>query len=283
MKRGCFITGTDTGVGKTFIACAIAGALKDQGIDVGVMKPVETGCAERGGGLVPIDALALKEAAGATDPIDEINPYRLAAPLAPNVAARNIGSEIDLTVIKERYGDLSTRHELILVEGAGGLLAPLTDSETMADLAVKLGLPLIIVAPSRLGCINHTLLTLRAAEQAGIPVLGIILNHPTPSDTADLSAEYNLGEIKRLAGVPVLGEVPYMEGEKAGGGREAHRPRGLRLIVYSCEAISTGTGRRTRCRCIRGPILFVEGTYRSGPRRPRRTVPRAARRRRPIL
>ncbi len=218
MKRGCFITGTDTGVGKTFVACALAGALKNHGRDVGVMKPVETGCAERGGGLVPADALALKEAAGAADPLDAINPYRFAAPLAPNVAARSTGREIDLTIIKERYEDLSTVHDLVLVEGAGGLFAPVTDSETMADLAALLGLPLIIVAPSRLGCINHTLLTVRAAEQKGIPVLGIILNHPVPLDAADLSTQYNLEEIKRLSGVPVLGEVPYMEeGEKAGG------------------------------------------------------------------
>jgi dethiobiotin synthetase len=217
MKKGCFITGTDTDVGKTFVTCALAGALKRGGRDVGVMKPVETGCVERGGGLVPADALALKEAAGASDTLDAINPYRFAAPLAPNMAARNTGREIDLTIIKERFKDLSTKHDLVLVEGAGGLLAPVTDNETMADLAALLGLPLVIVAPSRLGCINHTLLTVRTAEQKGIPVLGIILNHPVPMDAADLSTQYNLEEIKRLAKVPVLGEVPYMEeGEKAG-------------------------------------------------------------------
>lgn len=221
MKRGCFITGTDTGVGKTFVACALACALKRSGMDVGVMKPVETGCVERNGGLVPADALALKAAAASADPLDTINPYRFAEPLAPNVAARNTEREIDLTIIKERFEDLSSVHDLVLVEGAGGLLAPVTDSETTADLVVQLGLPLIIVAPSRLGCINHTLLTVRVAEQKGIPVLGIILNHPAPLDAADLSTQYNLDEIKRLSGVPVLGEVPYMEeGEKAGGAGE---------------------------------------------------------------
>jgi dethiobiotin synthetase len=214
MGHGCFITGTDTSVGKTFVAAAIAGALRSGGADVGVMKPVESGCADRDGRLVPADALALKEAAGATDPIDTINPYRFAAPVAPNIAARLEGKEIDLSIIKGLYGEMSAAHDIMIVEGAGGLLSPVTDSKSTADLAALLGLPLIVVAPSMLGCINHTLLTLRAAEQKGIPVLGIILNHPSPPDSggaADKSLQYNLEEIKRLAEVPVLGEMPYLE------------------------------------------------------------------------
>lgn len=216
-RRGYFITGTDTGVGKTFVARAIAGALARNGVDVGVMKPVESGCATRNGGLVAADALALKEAAGADDPIDAINPHKFAAPLAPNVAARLEGKEIDLLIIKKLYGELSARHDLMIVEGAGGLLSPVTDSESAADLAALLGLPLIVVAPSTLGCVNHTLLTLQAAKEANLSVLGVILNHPTPPDPADRSTQYNLEEIKRLAGVPVLGEVPYLEDGTTGG------------------------------------------------------------------
>ena len=213
-RRGCFITGTDTGVGKTFVARAIAGALKRGGLDVGVMKPVESGCATKDGKLIPSDALALKEAAGADDPIDVINPYRFAAPVAPNVAARLEDKEIDLSIIKKLYGELSVKHDIMIVEGAGGLLSPVTDTENAAEVAALLDLPLIVVAPSTLGVINHTLLTLRAAEEYKLPVLGVILNHPSPIDPADPSTQYNLEEIKRLAGVPVLGELPYLGDEK---------------------------------------------------------------------
>ena len=228
MKRGCFITGTDTGVGKTFVARAIAGALARNGVDVGVMKPVESGCATRDGRLIPADALALKEAAGATDPIDAINPHKFAAPVAPNIAARLEGKEIDLLIIKKLYGELSARHDLMIVEGAGGLLSPVTDSKSAADLAALLNLPLIIITPSTLGCINHTLLTLRAAQEANLSVLGVILNHPAPLDPANRSTQYNLEEIKRLAGVAMLGEVPYLE-----EGKDAKAERYIDLGVFS--------------------------------------------------
>jgi dethiobiotin synthetase len=211
MKRGYFITGTDTGVGKTFVARAIAGALARNGVDVGVMKPVESGCPTRDGRLVPADALALKRAAGAPDSIDAINPYRFAAAIAPNVAARLEDKDIKLSIIKKLYDELSARHDMMIVEGAGGLLSPVTDSKSAADLAALLELPLIVVVPSTLGCINHLLLTLRAAEEANLSVAGVILNHPAPPDATDKSMRYNLEEIKRLASVPVLGEVPYLE------------------------------------------------------------------------
>ena len=218
--RGCFITGTDTSIGKTFVAAAITRALKSGGINVGVMKPVESGCAKRDGVLIPTDALALKEAAGSPDPIDKINPYRFAAPVAPNVAALLEDKWIELSTIKKLYGELSAAHDLMIVEGAGGLLSPVTDSKSSTDLAALLNLPLIVVAPSRLGVINHTLLTLSAATGLGLSVLGVILNHPTPPDPADKSTQYNLKEIKRLAGVPVLGEIPYLEeGEEVKAGR----------------------------------------------------------------
>ncbi len=209
--HGYFITGTDTGIGKTFVARAIVAALRRSSVDVGVMKPVESGCTKLDSGLVPADALALKRAAGTNDSIDKINPYRFATPVAPNVAARLEDKEIELSIIKGLYDELSTAHDLMIVEGAGGLLSPVTDRESNADLAVLLDLPLIIIAPSRLGTINHTLLTLSAAKEAKLTILGIILNHPQQPDPADQSVKYNLEEIKRLAGVEMLGEIPYLK------------------------------------------------------------------------
>jgi len=206
MARAFFITGTDTNIGKTFVATLVARALKARGIDIGVMKPVETGCAVKDGALVPMDAVALKEAAGSGDPLDLINPYRFAPPLSPNVAARLSGVEIDLIKIETAFKTLSAVHEIIIVEGAGGLLVPLNDDQNMADLVVRLKARLLIIAPSRLGVINHTLMTCECARALGIDVAGVILNHPAPRPD-DASVKYNRSEIERYA--PVLADIPY--------------------------------------------------------------------------
>lgn len=206
MSRVFFITGTDTNVGKTFVATFIARSLKAKGIDVGVMKPVETGCAEEDGSLVPADAVALKKAAGSNDPLDLINPYRFAPPLSPNIAARLSGVEIDLNRIESAFKKLSAAHEIMLIEGAGGLLVPLNNDSTMADLALRLGSQLLIVAPSRLGVINQTLLTCECARARGLEVAGVLLNNPSLKSN-DASIKYNRSEIERYA--PVLAEIPY--------------------------------------------------------------------------
>ncbi|MBI5586862.1 MAG: dethiobiotin synthase [Deltaproteobacteria bacterium] len=210
MTRSCFITATDTGAGKTFVAASIARALRLKGADVGVMKPVESGCAEIDGALVPEDALTLKEASGSADPIEAICPYRFAPALSPHLAARISGSEIDFAALKNVYLELSVRHDLMLVEGAGGLLAPLTDDKTVADLAAALRLPIIIVATSRLGVINHTLLTVEAAGKRGIEVRAIILNDN--SHAADESMKHNAKEIERRTGLLVF-EFPRAKNE----------------------------------------------------------------------
>lgn len=203
MNCSYFITGTDTGAGKTFVASSIARALRLRGVDVGVMKPVESGCAVIGGATTPLDALALKEASSSADALEDICPYRLALPLSPHLAARLSGVRIDFEIIKNAFRKLSDRHGLMLVEGAGGLLTPLTDELTVADLAAALKLPLIIVAQSKLGVINHTLLTVEAARNRGLKVAAIVLNE-LPEAT-DRSIEYNSGEIKRITGLPVFG------------------------------------------------------------------------------
>jgi len=214
MHKKFFITGTDTGVGKTFVASAIVGVLREDGFDVGVMKPVETGSVERDGLLQPRDALKLKEASGCADPLDLINPYRFAAPVAPNVAASLEKSEIKLEKIVEAFNAICLRHDFIIVEGAGGLMVSLTESETFADLAAILKIPIIIVAPSRLGVINHTLLTVEAARARGIEVAGIILNNPAPPHGGDISGETNAEVIRRFSGVPLLAETPFIKKEK---------------------------------------------------------------------
>lgn len=211
--KGYFITGTDTGVGKTFVTAGIAAVLKEKGINVGVMKPVETGCPENSGKLEPQDALYLKNAAGVNDELDLINPYRFKASLAPSIASRLEGKNIDLNRIKECYDALAAKQSMMLVEGAGGLLAPLNENETIADLVKALRLPLIVIAESRLGAINHTLLTVKYAQSIGIEVKGIILNYPALSLDENLSA--NQEEIKRLSHIPVLGELPFCDFDRA--------------------------------------------------------------------
>lgn len=211
MKRKAYlITGTDTGVGKTFVTAGLCAALKRMGKDPGVMKPVETGCAVKGGKLIPADALLLKTAAGCADALDDINPYRFELPVAPSVAARLSGMKINCDGIVPIFKKLSRAHDVMLVEGAGGLMTPLTQRHTVADLAHCLKLPLLIVASNRLGAVNATLLTADVARNRGLKIAGIILNRTEKADRKDMSLSTNRGEIERLSGVPVIGEVPFM-------------------------------------------------------------------------
>lgn len=204
---GLLITGTDTGVGKTYVACGLAALLSATGKKVGVMKPVETGCETKEGQLCPEDALRLRRFSGSTLPLERLCPYRFAPPLAPAVAADMAGVKIDKRQILACYEQIQARHDVTLVEGAGGLLVPLADGYTFADLARDLGVPLLVVVGSKLGTINHALLTLHCAKSMGLPVRGYILNHPTP--TPDLAAGTNRRALARSADVPCLGSLPF--------------------------------------------------------------------------
>jgi len=197
-----FITGTDTGVGKTLVASAMAALFRGRGIDVGVMKPVSAGGDK--------DARVLIEAAGVRDPLELVSPIRLKEPLSPNVAAEREGVTIDLDLIVDAYTRLSDRHDLLIVEGAGGLLVPLSNHVTIADLAVQLSLPLLIVARAALGTINHTLLTAEAARARGLDVLGVIYNTTEPNADA-VAASTSPDVVTRLSGVPSLGTLPHVE------------------------------------------------------------------------
>lgn len=210
MNKGLFITGTDTGVGKTVVTAGLALLLRKRGLDVGVMKPIETGCPSRSGRRIGPDTRFLMAAAEAHDDIDLIAPYRLKAPLAPLVAAQRERITIDLHRIIVAYRRLAERHAVMLVEGIGGLMVPIARHATVLDLIRLLKLPILIVAANRLGTLNHTLLTLQCAEQAGIMVRGIVFNQT--KQRMDLSAWTNLTVLASMVKVPVLGTVPYVKG-----------------------------------------------------------------------
>jgi len=209
MGKGIFITGTDTGVGKTLVACGLAALLRESGYKVGVMKPAETGCEERDGKPFPQDAYLLKEVSGCSEPLEKICPYRLRDPLTPSMAAEREGVKIDISLLGKIYGEISSNHDITLVEGAGGLLAPILPSFTYAGLARLLKLPLLVVAANRLGVINHLLLTLEHASCRGLRVLGYVFNRLDAQPS--LAADTNREALLSLTAVPYLGEIPYIE------------------------------------------------------------------------
>lgn len=208
MTRGIFITGTDTGVGKTYVGCCIARDLRSRGINVGVMKPAETGCRMRKGQLRPSDAIALAKAAGVKDPIDMINPYRFQMPVAPAVAARLEGKRIEVDKILKRYQRLEERHDFLIVEGAGGILVPLTMRKTFLDIAEKLALPVLIVARPNLGTLNHTLLTIEALRYRSLQIAGICINDSKDTHHG-IAEKTNPKILEQLSTVPVLANMRY--------------------------------------------------------------------------
>jgi dethiobiotin synthetase len=221
-----FVTGTDTGVGKTVATAALALALRETGVDVGVMKPIETAAVQREGRRVGEDAALLQRLIAPGDPMEDLNPVALELAAAPSAAAKHAGLVIDLSRIKEAYARLAGRHEVMLVEGVGGLLVPIDATTTMADLSLALEAPLVVVARQRLGTLNHTLLTLREAERLGCRVLGVILNAwdragaPLSEDDA-----WNLKDLRERLSVPVLAELPACDlGPQARWTRDALAP-----------------------------------------------------------
>ncbi len=205
MIRGFFVTGTDTGVGKTVAACALIRGLRNEGIDVGAMKPMETGVDPVTG---PLDAAALCTATGNVDPPELVCPVRFALPAAPNVAAAHEGKQVDLDTVYRAFEELAARHDWLVVEGAGGLLVPTTDSATMADLAAHLALPIVVVARPALGTINHTRLTVEEADRRGLDLLGVVISHDRALSAADTS---NLGCLREWLGDRLLAEIPLQE------------------------------------------------------------------------
>ena len=193
-----FITGTDTGVGKTIVSAGLAAAFKRKGVDVGVMKPVATGAVRKNNRLVSSDAEFLKKAAKVNDENYLVNPYCIDLPLAPSVAFGLRKNKISVDKIRDCLEELLNRHELVIVEGIGGLSVPIYKDYLVADLIKELNAPLIIVSRNGLGTINHTLLTVNKARDFGLEILGLIFNNPTKIKK-DISQKTNPRIIKELS------------------------------------------------------------------------------------
>ena len=205
--RGIFVTGTDTGVGKTVAAGAIAHQLRQAGIKVGVFKPIATGCKLRREGLVSPDAEFLAHCSDTASPLEQINPVRFREPLAPLVAAEKAQTEIAWDTVQLAYRNIVEEHERVVVEGIGGLMVPIQKDYLVLDLMVDLALPVVIVARSGLGTINHTLLTLEACRQRDLNVLGIVINRYR-ADGSDIAEESNPRVIGEVGRIPVISIIP---------------------------------------------------------------------------
>jgi dethiobiotin synthetase len=206
--RGAFVTGTDTGVGKTAVAAAVLTALARRGLTIGAFKPIETGC---GPSLVDSDVERLKHAAQMPDPTELICPYRFPAPLAPRAAAEAAACPVQPQVIERAFQTLAGRYRCLLVEGVGGLRVPIAEKFDVADLIAHLGLPVIVVGRAALGGVNHALLTLEALERRQLPVLALILNQPhAAEERARQQRDATVSLLRELAGVPVLGSLPHV-------------------------------------------------------------------------
>jgi len=210
---GLFITGTDTGVGKTVIAAGLARGFRAMGINVGVMKPIATGAyrlprPDGGYDLRSDDVDKLVEAAAVDDDLRLVNPVCLEPPLSPLTAARLTGHNISLDEILVAYRTLRERHDLIVVEGVGGLMVPIKKDYFVADMMRDFGLPAVIVARPGLGTLNHTILTVRCAQSRGILLLGIIIVHAEKQDLSE-AAQTNAPILEECCGIPVLQVVSH--------------------------------------------------------------------------
>jgi dethiobiotin synthetase len=205
VARGLFVSATDTGVGKTLVARELIRRMRGRGIDAVGMKPVETGVGADG----PLDAFALCAASGALDPLEDVCPQYFALPAAPAVAAEAVGQRVDPAALRGAFARLAARHECVIVEGAGGLLVPLTPTLDMAGLAAELGLPVLVVARARLGTVNHTLLTLEVLRSRGLRTLGVVVSRVDgPLSDAD---ERNLGCLRASVAGLWRGDIPFLD------------------------------------------------------------------------
>jgi dethiobiotin synthetase len=208
--RGLFITGTDTGVGKTLITGGIAKILKQYNLKVGVLKPIATGCREERGGLVSTDAEFLAMCAETNFPLAVITPVCYKIPAAPVVCIRAEKRPIDYEQIAAMYNYLAGMCDVVLVEGIGGVLVPLDEEHTILDLAVQIGLPAVVVARPNLGTINHSLLTIEAIRRANLPLAGVVISGYNTA-TAELAEETAPDIIAQFGKTDILAVVGYDE------------------------------------------------------------------------
>jgi len=204
---GLIVTGTDTGVGKTVVTCALIRALRRHGVAAVACKPVETGCAEMDDCLHPADGMALRAAADDALSLEEICPVRLAVAAAPLRAAREAGTIVDIAAMTAAVARLRQGYPFTLVEGVGGLAVPLRPATTLLDWFHTLGLPALVVTTPRLGTLNHTWLTVHALHAAAIPVIGLVVNRFV-AVANDPAVAHAVTDLEELTGLPILGRLP---------------------------------------------------------------------------
>jgi len=203
---GVFVTGTDTAVGKTWVSLGLMAALKTQGRVVVGMKPVSAGCEATPAGLRNADATALMAQSSVALPYELVNPVAFEPPIAPHIAAADAGTSIDLRRIERAYAKLIRSSDVCVVEGAGGWLVPLGPRSSLADLAARLALPVILVVGIRLGCLNHALLTVESIERRGLPLAGWVANVLVDGSARP---DANVAALEARITAPLLARVAY--------------------------------------------------------------------------
>lgn len=224
--KGFFVTGTDTGVGKTLISGGLIHLLNSLGYKTGGMKPIESGCKtqrftelknnqrNKDSLLIPHDGMFLKKIAAMEDSLDLITPIRFKEPLAPYAASKIEGKSIDIRKIKNSFTKLSEKYNAMIVEGIGGLLVPIKKKYSVIELAKDIGLPLIVVTRPSLGTLNHTMLTVKYALKEGLHVAGIVINYNKPADNT-IAEKTNPDILKEICDIPILGIFPFLKNKKS--------------------------------------------------------------------
>jgi dethiobiotin synthetase len=226
---GIFITGTDTGIGKTLVSTSLLKALAMHGLRVSGMKPIASGSERTPEGLRNADALALVEASNVRSPYATVNPYCFEPPVSPHIAAEEAGISVDLTVISDRFEALASGADIVVVEGAGGWYAPISATQSMADLPKRLDIPALLVVGLRLGCLNHALLTRRAIDACGIEFAGWVANCMDPTLGRP---EANLSSLEHRLGSEPLAVFPYEPNAGCNVRSGEHIGRRLSLISF---------------------------------------------------
>ncbi len=207
MKKGYFITGTDTAIGKTFVTCTLLQAFTDKGHRVGAMKPIAAGCEQTDDGWRNDDALLLLQYVNVELSYEQVNPVALPSPIAPHLAVEHMKETVTINKLTKHFQNIKANADYFMVEGAGGWQVPLNDNESMADIPQAFGLDVILVVGIRLGCLNHALLSTAAIEQSGNHLAGWVANIIDPNT---LMIEKNILTLKKMIGAPLLGVLPHM-------------------------------------------------------------------------
>jgi len=209
VRRDILVAGTDTGVGKTIVTCRLLAQLRQAGINALGMKPVASGLTQNNGYWTNDDVEAICQATGQDIDRAVMNPYAFEPFIAPHIAARQAGKSIDLGRIEACYEQIRSQADMVVIEGAGGLMTPLNEQQTFIDLAERLSLSVILVVAIRLGCINHALLSTQAIVGAGIPLMGWVANYPDSPGERDTEVE---GAIQSRLSAPLIATFPYQSG-----------------------------------------------------------------------